>query len=63
MSEDKIKKTEQSQPISQPKEGEIIKGQINERLYSEQPATEGYQPTDKLDTSNPPTDRGEDKTE
>jgi len=35
----------------------IAKGEPKERLYQNIPITEGYQPTDKLDTSNPPTDK------
>lgn len=62
MSDEKINKTEQNQPKQDSQKGEIIKGQINERLYSEKPIKEGYQPTDRLDTSNPPVDKGEDKT-
>lgn len=65
MSDEKVKKTEQSQPKQDSQKGKIKvdKGQINVNLGSEKPIKEGYQPTDKLDTSNPPTDKGEDKTE
>ena len=41
----------------------LVKGQVNEKLYSENPLNEGYQPTDELDTSNPPVDINTDETE
>jgi hypothetical protein len=63
MSDEKVKKSEQNLPKPESEKGKLIKGEINRRLYSEQPIKEGYQPTDKLDTSNPPTDKGKDKSE
>jgi len=62
MSDEKINKSEQSQPKQDSQKEVIIKGYVNEKLYSERPITEGYQPTDRLDTSNPPVDKGDDIT-
>ncbi|MFW6275605.1 MAG: hypothetical protein ACOC2M_03120 [bacterium] len=58
MSKKNIKNSDKSKPNSESQKGRSIKGQLNEKLYNERPIKEGYQPTDRLDTSNPPS--GED---
>ena len=75
MSDEKIKKTEQNQPKTEPKkEKSIIRiDKISKEIFEisenskigplTKPLKEGYQPTDELDTSDPPVDKGDDKTE
>lgn len=48
----------QSCPVPERSREELVKGQVSEKLYSENPVREGYQPTNKLDTSNPPSNSG-----
>ncbi|WMJ74372.1 hypothetical protein RCC89_14530 [Cytophagaceae bacterium ABcell3] len=47
-------RNEKNYPNHEKSKEDLIKGQVNEKLYSEKPLQEGYQPKDKLDTSNPP---------
>ncbi len=56
MSDEKIKKSEQSLPDLEPKHDKT-KIEKSIETFSKKPIKEGYQPTDELDTSNPPTDR------
>lgn len=57
MSNDEIEKSEKH-PIKDSGKEIIIKGERDTGLYSDRPINEGYQPSDKLDTSNPPVDQG-----
>ncbi len=40
-----------------------VSGVSKETFNKEQSSNEGYQPTDKLDTSNPPIDKGKEDKE
>jgi len=62
MTEEKNNKTEQKQQKPEPNKQEINRGQASDKLYSDKPINEGYQPTDQLDTSNPPVDNIDDNT-
>ena len=62
MSDEKIKKSEQKLSKTESSKEKLIKGQSYKKLYSEKPIKEGYQPTDKLDTSNPPVNQDKDKS-
>lgn len=58
MCEEKFKKGEQSDKLND----DLIKGQFEKAWHDEKTIKEGYQPTDILDTSNPPVDKGSDNT-
>lgn len=54
-------KKHSSESTTKQESGKLVvnKGNIHERsTFSDSPIKEGYQPSDKLDTSRPPTDQG-----
>jgi|LakMenEpi03Aug12_release.lakeMendotaPanAssembly.Ray.scaffolds.fasta_scaffold5367441_1 hypothetical protein len=60
MSQDK--NTPNSTPKVNPQTNDISKAVNIGKLSSEKPMVEGYQPTDKLNTSAPPSNQGKDDT-
>lgn len=58
MSNDESKKSGQNLPKPETKSEVVYKGQISEIFNYKESIKEGYQPTDTLNTSNPPSDKG-----
>ncbi len=63
MSSKDKKTTNEPQTNKKSQNEELIKSKINENLYDNKPVYENYQPTDELDTSNPPTNSDDNQTE